>query len=66
MRIPMYNLELAGDAIRDAYPDTVHDEPLRFRTFVANTKQCKLYDFDTQEWLTYSQAAARLDHASTR
>jgi omega-6 fatty acid desaturase (delta-12 desaturase) len=66
MRIPMYNLELAADAIRDAYPDIVHDEPLRFRTFIANTRQCKLYDFDTQEWLTYPQASARLAHGSTR
>lgn len=56
MRIPMYNLELAADAIKVAYPDTVHDEPLRFRDFVANTKQCKLYDFDEHAWLTYAQA----------
>ena len=46
MRIPMYNLELAADAIKAEFPDTVHDEPLRFRDFVANTRQCKLYDFD--------------------
>lgn len=59
MRIPMYNLELAADAIKAAYPDTVHDEPLRFRDFVRNTRQCKLYDFDAGEWLTYQQAAGR-------
>jgi acyl-lipid omega-6 desaturase (Delta-12 desaturase) len=57
MRIPMYNLEAAADAIRDAYPDTVHDEPLRFRDFVDNTRQCKLYDFDDGRWLTYREAA---------
>src|SRR5690606_3920090 len=34
VRVPMYNLELAADAIKVAYPDTVHDEPLRFRDFV--------------------------------
>jgi omega-6 fatty acid desaturase (delta-12 desaturase) len=59
MRIPMYNLELAADAIKAAYPDTVHDEPLRFRDFMANTRQCKLYDYDEGQWLTYQQAAAR-------
>jgi omega-6 fatty acid desaturase (delta-12 desaturase) len=59
MRIPMYNLELAADAIKAEYPDVVHDEPLRFGDFVANTKQCKVYDFDGHEWLTYAQAAAR-------
>lgn len=57
MRIPMYNLELAGDALKAAFPDVVHDEPLRFRDFVANTKQCKLYDFEGGRWLTYDAVA---------
>jgi omega-6 fatty acid desaturase (delta-12 desaturase) len=61
MRIPMYNLDLAAAAIKEAYPDIVHDEPLRFRDFVANTKQCKLYDFDAHEWLTYAEGAERLN-----
>ncbi|MEJ5255610.1 MAG: fatty acid desaturase [Acidimicrobiales bacterium] len=59
MRIPMYNLELAAEAIKAAYPDTVHDEPLRFRDFMRNTRRCKLYDFDAGRWLTYEEAAAR-------
>jgi omega-6 fatty acid desaturase (delta-12 desaturase) len=56
MRIPMYNLELAADAIRDEYPDVVHDQPLRFRDFVRNSRACKLYDFDEGRWLTYTDA----------
>ena len=60
MRIPMYNLDTAAVAIKAAYPDTIHDEPLRFRDFMANTRQCKLYDFEEHEWLTYSQAASRV------
>ena len=56
MRIPMYNLELAAGAIKAAYPDDVHDEPLRFADFVRNTRACKLYDFDRGEWLTYEDA----------
>ncbi len=60
MRIPMYNLELAADAIKAAYPDTVHDEQLRFRDFVANSRQCKLYDFEAGTWLTYREAARSL------
>ncbi len=59
MRIPMYNLELATAAIEEAFPGTIHDEPLRFRDFVANTRQCRLYDFDEGRWLTYREAAAR-------
>src|SRR2546430_5139107 len=56
MPIPMYNLEQAADAIKAAYPDTVHDKPLRFGNFVDNTRRCKLYDFDRGEWLTYDMA----------
>ena len=59
MRIPMYNLELATDAIEEAFPGTVHDEPLRFRDFISNTRHCQLYDFDEGHWLTYREAAAR-------
>jgi acyl-lipid omega-6 desaturase (Delta-12 desaturase) len=60
MRIPMYNLELAADAIKAGYPDTVHDEPMRFRDFIANSRQCKLYDYDNGTWMTYPEAAAHL------
>ncbi|MBI2704747.1 MAG: fatty acid desaturase [Actinobacteria bacterium] len=60
MRIPMYRLELAAEAIKAAYPETVHDEPLRFRRYIRNTRRCKLYDFDSGVWMTYRQAAARL------
>ena len=56
MRIPMYNLEMATDAIEAAFPGTVHDEPLRFRDFVANTRACQLYDFEAGHWLTYAEA----------
>lgn len=60
VRIPMYNLELAAAAIEEAFPGEVHDEPLRFRDFMANTRRCRLYDFDAGEWLTYEQARERL------
>jgi acyl-lipid omega-6 desaturase (Delta-12 desaturase) len=59
MRIPMYNLELAADAIKKAYPETVHDEPMSFRDFVDNSRKCKLYDYDTGTWLTYADARER-------
>ncbi|MEY2569107.1 MAG: hypothetical protein QOE35_3636 [Actinomycetota bacterium] len=57
-RIPMYNLELAAAAIEEAFPGTVHDEPLRFRDFITNTRQCKLYDFEQGRWFTYREARA--------
>ena len=59
MRIPMYNLELATDAMKEAFPGTIHDEPLRFMDFVRNTRVCRLYDFDEARWYTYRQAAKR-------
>jgi acyl-lipid omega-6 desaturase (Delta-12 desaturase) len=58
VRIPMYNLDIAAEAIAKAFPDTMHDEPLRFRDFVRNTKQCKLYDFDAGRWYTYREASS--------
>ena len=59
MRIPMYNLELATDAMKEAFPGTIHDEPLRFMDFVRNTRMCRLYDFDEGRWYTYREAAQR-------
>ena len=64
MRIPMYNLEKATAAIEEAFPGLIHDEPLRFRDFMTNTRRCRLYDFDEQVWLTYREAAARIDAAA--
>ena len=29
---------------------------MRFRDFVDNSRQCKLYDYDTGTWLTYAEA----------
>ena len=58
MRIPMYNLDMAAAAIEEAFPDTVVDRPLRFRDFIANSRKCKLYDFDAGRWMTYAEAAA--------
>jgi omega-6 fatty acid desaturase (delta-12 desaturase) len=55
MRIPFYGLEPAAAAIKAEYPDVVHDEKLRFRDFVRNTRACKLYDFADGRWMTYDQ-----------
>ena len=57
MRIPMYNLERATDAIEQAFPGTIVDEPMRFRTFIANSRACKLFDFETGQWSKYSVSA---------
>ena len=58
MRVPMYHLEEAAEAIEEAFPGTVIDDKLRFRDFVRNTRACKLYDFGEGRWLTYRQGRA--------
>jgi omega-6 fatty acid desaturase (delta-12 desaturase) len=58
VRIPMYNLEMATAAMQDAFPGVIHDEPLRYRDFMANTRHCKLYDFDEGHWVSYAEALA--------
>ncbi|MBU6496596.1 MAG: fatty acid desaturase [Acidobacteria bacterium] len=55
MRVPMYHLEEAAAAIEAAFPGTVIDKKLRWRDFVANTRACKLYDFDAGRWMTYAE-----------
>ena len=51
-------VSIAAAAIEEAFPDTVVDRPLRFRDFIANSRKCKLYDFDGGRWLTYAEARA--------
>ena len=39
-----------------AFPGVIHDAACSFRDFVANTRTCKLYDFDEGRWLSYAEA----------
>ena len=58
MRVPMYNLEAAAEAIETAFPGTVIDKKYRFGDFIRSTRQCKIYDFDAGVWMTYREASA--------
>ena len=60
-RVPMYHLEEAAAAIEAGFPGSVIDKPLRFRDFVANTRACKLYDFDAGHWLTYAEGRKQVN-----
>ncbi len=60
MRLPFYGLEPAAEAIKAEFPGVVHDEKLRFRDFVVNSRQCKLYDFEAGRWMTYDEAMSAL------
>jgi len=60
MRVPMYHLEAAAEAIEKAFPGTVIDKPLRFSDLRHNAKACKLYSFDEGRWFTYAEGRRRL------
>ena len=59
-RIPMYHLPEAAQALIAEFPDEIIERDLRFRDYLANTRACKLYDFDEGRWLTYREGAATL------
>lgn len=60
VRIPCYRLPQAAAAIVAAYPE-VDNRPYRFADFRANTRRCKLYDFEQQRWLRYDATRASTD-----
>lgn len=64
-RIPCHKLEKATNAIEAAFPHLVHDEKLRFRSYVKTTLRCKLFDFDNGVWLTYKTARQGSQPAQT-
>lgn len=52
-RIPFYNLPRAALAIRTAFPDLMNDKRFSLIDYWRNTRQCKLYDFNSGTWLPY-------------
>jgi omega-6 fatty acid desaturase (delta-12 desaturase) len=60
MRIPFHQLPAASDAIIEAFPGVVEERKLRWRDYVRNTAQCKLYDFDAGQWLSYHESESYL------
>ena len=43
----------------DATRASLAQSELRFRDFVANTRACKLYDFEAGRWLRYREATQK-------
>jgi omega-6 fatty acid desaturase (delta-12 desaturase) len=62
-RIPMYHLPQASQALIAEFPDEIIERDLRFRDFLANTRACKLYDFDEGRWMTYAEGRQRASQA---
>lgn len=53
MSIPCYHLPEAARAISATFPETVKEQPIRLRDYLASVRQCKVHDFDTGTWATY-------------
>lgn len=64
MRIPMYRLPLASDALTAAFPEVVRNERYTVGTWFDLTRRCKLFDPPTQLWLTYGEASALVEARS--
>lgn len=58
MAIPCYRLPEAARAIAEAYPDHVHEHRISPRQYLANTKACKLYDWEAGCWVGYPEKAS--------
>jgi acyl-lipid omega-6 desaturase (Delta-12 desaturase) len=52
-RIPFYHLPEATRVLRKRYGGRVREVRYRYRDYVAVTRRCKLYDFETSSWLRY-------------
>ncbi len=50
-RIPCYRLSKAAKVIDEAYPGVVQQRSFRFSDYIRATKACKLFDFETSQWV---------------
>jgi len=57
MRIPFYKLDEAAEAIRARFGDVVREKDFSFADYLRTTRYCKLYDFESERWLRYDEAA---------
>lgn len=54
--IPLYNLKNAQNKLRSAYPNEVISVHWSIRTYLNNLKECYLYDYERQKWVSYRSA----------
>ena len=53
-RIPFRDLPRAQRRLEAVFTDDILIERWSLQTFIAVTRACKLYDYDTHQWLTFS------------
>lgn len=56
MKIPFYNLNLALQKIKEHFPEYVKERTSLFSDYWKNTKNCKLMNYQTGEWMNYKEA----------
>jgi omega-6 fatty acid desaturase (delta-12 desaturase) len=52
-KIPLYNLPDAQKRLEAAYPEQIKIVPWTFGNYFHTLKTCRLYDYDTHQWLDY-------------
>lgn len=65
VKIPMHRLPEAQRVLEAQFPDQVPVQPWSWRAYVENCRQCKLYDYETRQWLDFDGRAARHSPADT-
>jgi len=59
MNIPLYNLEAAQDAITEKFSDKMNIVHWDFAFYIDSIRSCKLYDYQTHEWLSFKESKNR-------
>ena len=57
-RIPFYRLTRAYGELQRDYAPYIHEYQFRWATVRSIFKRCKLYDYESKTWYSFSEAAA--------
>jgi omega-6 fatty acid desaturase (delta-12 desaturase) len=53
MSIPLYKLKQAQSKLEELLPERIIVQPFSWSWYVQTARDCKLYDFKTDSWMTY-------------
>jgi omega-6 fatty acid desaturase (delta-12 desaturase) len=53
MSIPLYKLKQAQNKLEELLPERIIVQPFSWSWYVQTARDCKLYDFKTDSWMTY-------------
>lgn len=58
MSIPFHKLPPAQKALEDAFPGSVVVQKFSWKWYLGMARQCQLYDYQNQAWMSFEQAQA--------